>query len=445
MKLGVTFSELTRRNVFRVGAAYAMVSWVISISLLCLVVAGCNGDPPRPAPVEYSGKLKPEILSSGAGPTSILESASEDAVEFLGKLVPDSASVSVAELEWDKGASIVVYLITPIAGDRFVLVDADDSGSLDDSEKSVLVAAPQDGARYDASVNLALEEGPVANYDLTVSLFDFSGFEIPDGKAMPEPRLMAGRAQVEGIVDVNGRSIMVRVPYSFETQGLATGSQTVDANYDGEYDTWLIGRELVYAGEGISPPIFRVDDTYVSVGTVDVESQRITLLEHPAEDYQRIELEVGNNFPDFEYADLNGNAHTLSEFRGKYVLLNVWGSWCHGCIEDLPHHKRIYTEYKDRGFVILSLNNERSKTEAEYGEALEKVREFVVENDIDWPQSNEASVRELIAERLYIRAYPTSILLDPAGKIVLVPGNNVEWRDREEKLDEALELLMGPG
>ncbi len=45
----------------------------------------------------------------------------------------------------------------------------------------------------------------------------------------------------------------------------------------------------------------------------------------------------------------------LSEFRGKYVLVDVWGTWCPPCREDVPHHKRAYATYRDMGFEILGL------------------------------------------------------------------------------------------
>ena len=74
---------------------------------------------------------------------------------------------------------------------------------------------------------------------------------------------------------------------------------------------------------------------------------------------------------------------------------------------------------------------------------MKKARAFIAEHEMTWTQATEESVKELIDERLMVRAWPTAILLDPEGKILSVGRRSDELGLRFEKLDETLETLLG--
>jgi peroxiredoxin len=415
-----------------------------ALLLSCLLIAGCTEVPPgTTGAVEYHGQLNPELASYGAGAGGFLKPASGAEITSLGAMVPVGAQVQVAQVIWKKDARIPVYLVTPPSGDRFVLADGDGSGGFEQSEKAVLELKGQVMNEYSATLTLVLDDGPVANYDLEVTWVDFSALQLKRKRKLPEPYLSASSPLVEGEVDIKGRKISLRIPYSFETASPGQGMQEVDANYDGEFDRTGASRERALFAVGKDLPIFRIDDTYVSVTGINLATWQITLTEQPAEAYRRIELEIGNTLPDFEYVDLDGNPHRLSDLKGTYVLVDVWGTWCKGCIDDLPHHRSLYAKYRARGFEILSLDDEHSDTEAEYAAALQRVKKFVVENGMVWPQANEASVRELIRERLIVHHWPTTILVDPEREILWVNTRLGPYQDRAESLDQLLEALFG--
>jgi thiol-disulfide isomerase/thioredoxin len=71
--------------------------------------------------------------------------------------------------------------------------------------------------------------------------------------------------------------------------------------------------------------------------------------------------------PLFEYRSLNGNVHRLSELKGKVVVIDFWGTWCPGCVEEMPTLQRLYEEYRSNprvAFVIVSQNDTPAKVKA---------------------------------------------------------------------------------
>ncbi len=64
----------------------------------------------------------------------------------------------------------------------------------------------------------------------------------------------------------------------------------------------------------------------------------------------------GATAAEFELPDLQGNTHRLSHYRGKVVLLNFWATWCTACIKEMPAMQKAYDRLKDKGFVILAVN-----------------------------------------------------------------------------------------
>jgi len=414
---------------------------VFVVSVLCVALTACSPAPPAgdTAPIEYVGTLEPELISSRRGTGGMLKEIDAQQRAALGDLVPEGATVRVAHIAWKKNTEIAVFLVERNKGDAFVVADGDGSGTYEENEIAPMEPVEGYGDLLEANVTLTLEDDPIPSYDLVVGVQDYSELDL-DPEDLPPARMLASKPVLEGTVDVGGRTIRVKAPYSFETGGVGPGTQSVDANYDGLFDTSFTSRETAYLHEDDPLPIYRVDDRYVSIEGIDLSNLTITLADHPAEEYTRVELEIGNELPDFEFTDLEGNRHRLSEYRGKYLLVDVWGTWCGPCRRDVPYHLAAWAAFNDKGFEILGLNDEQSE-DGEFDEGLEKARTFVDEHEISWLNATEESVKDLLVNGLMVRAWPTAILLDPEGRIISL-NRREDPRLRFDALEETLTELL---
>lgn len=119
-------------------------------------------------------------------------------------------------------------------------------------------------------------------------------------------------------------------------------------------------------------------------------------------------VEVDQPSPDLTLRDLEGNQVSLSDFRGKVVLLNNWATWCPPCKEEMPVFNEYYNTYRDQGFEVVAV---------EAGDPEAQVRAFVENNEIDFTILLDPENQSLLT--FQNQSLPNSFVIDRRGHLRL--------------------------
>jgi peroxiredoxin len=145
--------------------------------------------------------------------------------------------------------------------------------------------------------------------------------------------------------------------------------------------------------------------------------------------------EGGRKSPNFKLENLNGEYVELKTLLGKGpLLISFWATWCKPCVEELEEYKKLYSEYRDRGFNILAISTDDEKTVA-------KVKPFVKSKGYDFTILLDTNSE--VARKYYVQNIPYSFLLDEKGNIVYShlgykKGDELQVKKKVEALLSAL-------
>src|SRR5690606_10619291 len=119
-----------------------------------------------------------------------------------------------------------------------------------------------------------------------------------------------------------------------------------------------------------------------------------------------------NMAPDFSGPDPDGNIISLKDVMGKVTLIDFWASWCRPCRIENPNVVRVYNQYKDQGFTVVSVSLDREGQRAQWLKAID-------DDKMDWHHISSLKFwQEPIAQQYGITSIPMTYLLDETGKIV---------------------------
>ncbi len=136
---------------------------------------------------------------------------------------------------------------------------------------------------------------------------------------------------------------------------------------------------------------------------------------------------IGYTAANFAQADPNGKMVNLTDFKGKYVLVDFWASWCGPCRGENPNVVMAYNKYKDKGFTVLGVSFDQNK---------DKWLQAIKADNLTWTQISDLKGWGNEAGKLYgITSIPQNLLLDKEGKIV---AKNLRGADLEAKLEEII-------
>jgi thiol-disulfide isomerase/thioredoxin len=146
----------------------------------------------------------------------------------------------------------------------------------------------------------------------------------------------------------------------------------------------------------------------------------------------QVPLLLGEVAPDFTLKQLAGGEASLSQFRGRPVLVNFWASWCKPCKAEMPEIISAYQTHRDAGLEVLAVNLTDQ-------ERMKDVRKFTAE--VDLPFTVLLDQKGKVRERYGLTAVPTSIFIDAAGVMRMIHSGPIS----KAALDRGLrEILPSP-
>ena len=115
---------------------------------------------------------------------------------------------------------------------------------------------------------------------------------------------------------------------------------------------------------------------------------------------------VGMQAEDFQLADLDGKTQSLSQYRGKIVLVNFWATWCKPCTTEMPAMQTTYDKLRTRGFVVLAVNELEDDA---------KVREHIKQYGHTFPVLMDHDNK--VANQFGVFGLPVSVFIDQEGRV----------------------------
>src|SRR5438132_6849499 len=303
--------------------ANAIISLVFLIMFGFLPAASGAGD------AEYLGTLDSDLVAN-----------IDDMDQITFRPVRDPSKIKAAK-PFEQGAnltagrlyhppsdksSILAVLAESEDGPPSIYADLNLDGSLGEDERFEFKRTEENNPYIlEAALKLPIKGPMFQSFPIVVRYYKGVEWEeLKEGERLIE---QSKEAIAHGHVEVDGRKTLVG--YAFNPQSrkisLTTGWLGVDSDGDGELESDRFSPEAADARD--ETVVFRVGNRYLSTRKVDIEKNQIVMREHPASDYKRVELTMGAEIPDFAFSDFEGKKRKLSEFRGKYVLVDFWAMW----------------------------------------------------------------------------------------------------------------------
>ena len=159
---------------------------------------------------------------------------------------------------------------------------------------------------------------------------------------------------------------------------------------------------------------------YPEISKVKLIGDELTIIKKTA---------IGQAAPAIDYKDEKGKAISLVSFKGKYLLLDFWASWCKPCRMENPNVVKMYSKFKGKGFEILSISLDQD------ADAWKKA---IQDDGLVWSHVTDlAYSQQALATAYNVRAIPMTYLLDQNGVII---AKNLRGKELEDKLVELLQM-----
>jgi peroxiredoxin len=136
---------------------------------------------------------------------------------------------------------------------------------------------------------------------------------------------------------------------------------------------------------------------------------------------------VGKTVPDLVMQDLSGKDLSISSFRGKYLLIDFWASWCGPCRMENPNVVKAYNDFKGKNFTILGVSLDKDK---------DSWKKAISQDHLNWPQMSDLKYwNSQAVETFGFQGIPFNVLVDPSGKVI---AQELRGEDLTAKLKQVL-------
>ena len=412
---------------------YASFVFTLAFLLAACFVAVFAGGP------EFTGQFEPSLIANVDDfERVVLKSASLD--RFKGHAIfPTGAHITAGQIlnPQTQQYSLLAVLVEEEDEDTapILYIDLNNDYNFSSDEKYVLTETKEKNPYlWETTVEIRLNEGTFKTCPIYIRYFK----SIQSDNMGPEDRLLTQSTQVlaRGQVDVRGKKVMVQYAYDFPSNKVdpQNGYLGADTDGDGLIDLSTLSPESTDANH--ETVVFRVGDLYVSTKKADVAKNQIVLRENEAKEYKRAELFTGKEFPEFTFTDFDGKKHKISDYRGKYVLLDIWGFWCGPCRKELPYIREANRRFGARNLIVLGLNTDEDFT-------VDSMKKALNENGMNWTHGQFTSVVDFLRLGLRVHSFPTTFLIAPDGKILSMSRTDRDEPDlRGKDLLESLEKIL---
>ena len=282
-----------------------------------------------------------------------------------------------------------------------------------------IILEPGKKVEFKADLHQPLDYEVVGS-DLSVSLQSFAPAKARIEHVQDSLQAVFVRATTnkssEEIQSLRGQMLQEFRPHMRQYIGDAVEFADAHPNLAGFYvmstlDTDMAEAELIAYGDKIKDDF--TDNRYVTEFKAEIDKLR--------------SLAIGQQAPEFEAHTPNNQLVKLSDFRGKYTLIDFWASWCLPCREENPNIVEQYHAFKDKGFDVLGVsldNNPGSWMRA------------IADDNLEWTNISDLQAwsSDLIIQ-YRIKAIPTSYVIDPEGRII---AKNLRGHELESFLKEIL-------